>query len=514
MEQSSENIWKAVCKAVRTALSLSQIYSEQIIGMGFDATCSLVVLDKNAKPITVSPTGNPQQNIIVWMDHRAVEQTHRINITCHRVLRYVGGRISPEMEPPKLLWLKENLPETFRNAGFFLDLADFLGFRATGDDTRSLCTTVCKWMYQGHLSPLKGSDSIGRWDSTFWERIGLAEVVEEHYERIGRRIRPMGEPLGNGLTSESAKQLGLRPGTPVGVGIIDAHAGGLGLLGIRIDKRPITPTLIERRLALISGTSSCHMTASRQPYFIKGIWGPYYSAMIPEMWLTEGGQSATGALIDHIIFSHTRADELLKDARQKGVSIYQLLENILDEMAKRKKVKFLAELTADRHVLPYFHGNRSPRADPTLRGILTGLPLDNSPEELALQYLSVVQAIAYGTRHIIETMNANGYQITQIFACGGGTKSKLYLQEHADATGCPIILGKEPEAVLLGSAILGAVASGVYPDILTAMQEMNSPGQIIHPARGKVAEFHNKKYRAFHYLYRAFLNLRRLTYAH
>ena len=108
-------------------------------------------------------------------------------------------------------------------------------------------------------------------------------------------------------------------------------------------------------------------------------------------------------------------------------------------------------------------------------------------------------------------MNASGYRINRIFACGGGTKSKLYLQEHADATGCPIILGKEPEAVLLGSAILGVVASGVYSSVLEAMQEMNTPGTIIKPASGKVAEFHNKKYQAFHYLYRTFLNLRRIV---
>ncbi|MCD6384314.1 ribulokinase, partial [Candidatus Sumerlaeota bacterium] len=191
VEQSSENIWQSVCKTVRAALTSAQIRPEQIIGLGFDATCSLVVLDKEGRPITVSPTGNPEQNIIVWMDHRAVEQARRINATHHRVLRYVGGRISPEMEPPKLLWLKENLPETFHNAGFFLDLTDFLGFRATGDDTRSLCTTVCKWMYQGHLSPARGSDSIGRWDNSFWETIGLPEFVDEHYERIGTRVRPM-----------------------------------------------------------------------------------------------------------------------------------------------------------------------------------------------------------------------------------------------------------------------------------------------------------------------------------
>jgi FGGY-family pentulose kinase len=359
---------------------------------------------------------------------------------------------------------------------------------------------------------LPGSDSIGRWDDSFWKKVGLAEFVKEKYARIGRRVRPMGEPLGSGLTKQSAKELGLRPGTPVGVGIIDAHAGGLGLLGIKTDKRSITPARIESRLALICGTSTCHMTASREPYFINGIWGPYYSAMIPEMWLTEGGQSATGALIDHIIFSHARGPELAKQAARQNKTVYWLLEKIVAEIARKKGVAFEAQLTAERHLLPYFHGNRSPRADPTLRGIIAGLSLDDSPEELALQYLSAIQAIAYGTRHIIEVMNASGYGIKEIFACGGGTKSNLYLREqreHADATGCSLILGKEPEAVLLGAAMLGAVACGKYSSLLEAMQQMNAAGEIIKPRKGKVAAYHTQKYRAFHYLYKVLMNLRK-----
>ena len=84
------------------------------------------------------------------MDHRAIDQARRINETHHDVLQYVGGVISPEMEMPKLLWLKENLEGTFRRARGFYNLPDFLVRRATGSDVRSLCTTVCKWTYVGH----------------------------------------------------------------------------------------------------------------------------------------------------------------------------------------------------------------------------------------------------------------------------------------------------------------------------------------------------------------------------
>ena len=144
-EQSSRNIWDAVCAAVQDARHRSGAGAEAVKGIGFDATCSLVVLDRNHEPLTVSASGDPDRNIIVWMDHRANSQASRINATGHRVLNYVGGKISPEMETPKLLWLKENLAETYRNARLFLDLTDYLTWLATGDPARSVCTVTCKF---------------------------------------------------------------------------------------------------------------------------------------------------------------------------------------------------------------------------------------------------------------------------------------------------------------------------------------------------------------------------------
>lgn len=511
VEQSSDNIWQACGEAVREAMREAKIQPETIRGIGFDATCSLVVLDAADRPVTVCPTGKDCWNVIVWMDHRAIVQAERINATRHEVLRYVGGVISPEMQSPKLLWLKENAPETWGRAARFLDLPDFLVYRATGVDVRSLCTTVCKWTYLGHETS-KGNpqapESIGRWDDTYWRAIGLGELADEGWARIGRRVRPMGEAVGNGLTPDAAQHLGLLPGTPVGVAIIDAHAGGLGMLGAPLDGIAPTPETLEQRLALIGGTSSCHMAVSRNSMFINGIWGPYYSAMIPGLWLTEGGQSATGALIDHVIHSYVRGEELEREARASGLTVYDWLNNHLDRMAAR--MDFPAALTRERHVLPYFHGNRSPRADPTLRGMCSGLRLDSSPDELALQYLATIQAIAYGTRHIIAEMNARGYRIDTLWACGGGTKNPVFLREHADATGCRIVLPREPEAVLLGSAVLGAVAGGCHSSVIEAMAAMNATGRIIPPAGGDTARYHHAKYQVFLRMYDDQMAYRRL----
>ncbi len=131
---------------------------------------------------------------------------------------------------------------------------------------------------------------------------------------------------------------------------------------------------------------------------------------------------------------------------------------------------------------PDFHGNRSPRADPTLKGMVSGLRLTDSVESLALLYLATIQAIAHGTRHIIAALEAQGYRIETLLACGGDTKNPVFLREHADVTGRAIALPEEPEAVLVGAAILGAVAAGAHPSVVAAMGAMTAPGHTVQPA--------------------------------
>lgn len=497
VEQSSDNIWQAVCNAVRDAVNQADINPIQVKGLGFDATCSLVVLDKEGKPLTVSPSGRTEQNIIVWMDHRAIAQAERINATKHRVLDFVGGIISPEMQTPKLLWLKQHMPTTWANAGYLFDLPDFLTWRATQDATRSLCSTVCKWTYLGHEQ---------RWDKSYFQQIGLEDVLEYDAAKIGSDVKMMGEPLGHGLTQRAAGEMGLIAGTAVSVSIIDAHAGTLGTLGATGVSGEVAD--FNRRVALIGGTSTGHMAMSRTARFIGGVWGPYYSAILPEYWLNEGGQSATGALIDHVIQSHPCYPELLAQAKTQGQTIYEVLNAILRRMAGEPEN--IAFLTQDIHMLPYFHGNRSPRANPTLTGILTGLKLSRTPEDMALHYLATIQAIALGTRHIIETMNHSGYSIDTIMASGGGTKNPIFVQEHANATGCAMLLPEESEAMLLGGAMMGTVAAGVFDTLPEAMSAMSRIGKTVTPQTNQIKSYYDRKYRVFHELYNDHMKYRRL----
>src|SRR6478736_3374668 len=284
VEQSSSEIWAACAASIGAAMAEAALPPSAVKGIGFDATCSLVVLDADANPLTVSTSGEARRNIIVWMDHRAIAEARQVNDTHDDVLRYVGGSISPEMEIPKLLWLKRHLPSTYRSAGHFFDLADYLSFRATGSTARSICTLACKWNFLAHER---------RWSERYFERIGLGDLASDSYAKIGNQIVAPGTPLSTGLSRSAAHDLGLLEGTPVGASLIDAHAGGVGTIGGR--EKPDDSVDICRRLAYIMGTSACIMATTSEPCFVPGVWGPYYSGMVPGFWLNEGGQSAAGA---------------------------------------------------------------------------------------------------------------------------------------------------------------------------------------------------------------------------
>lgn len=490
VEQSSDDIWQAVGHCVRKALEEAGIPADSVIGMGFDATCSLVALGDNDKPVTVSPTGSDAQNVIVWMDHRATAEAETINRGGYDVLRYVGGGVSPEMEPPKLKWLKAHLPDTWKRTRKFFDLTDFLTYTSTGQDVRSLCTNVCKWLYMGQE---------GRWDKEFYAAEGLGDLFTSG--RVGEAIRPLGERIGP-LTAQAAAHFGLTTGCIVGVGAIDAHAGGIGLLGSVLG--PSGPNaeadLLETVVALIGGTSNCHMAASRKAIFVPGVWGPYFGAMVPDMWLTEGGQSAAGSLIDWAIQTHPAYPEIAERSDAAGETVYETLNRRIEALAQERGLPDTALLTRDIHVLDYHLGNRSPHGDPQARGIVDGLTLDSSLDDAALLYLATLQAVAYGTRSIVEAMNAQGFRIDTILATGGGTKNPLWLRQHADATGLKIVLGSESESVLLGAAILGAAASGVYASVTAAMQAMSRTGETILP-NPALKPYHAAKFAVYQDLY-------------
>jgi D-ribulokinase len=482
VEQSASEIWAACVASVRTAMVEAAVPPSAVKGLGFDATCSLVVLDAGGGPLTVSASGDQRRNVIVWMDHRAIAEARQVNDTQDDVLRYVGGSISPEMEIPKLLWLKRHLPSTYRSAGHFFDLADYLSFRATGSVARSICTLACKWNFLAHE---------GRWSGSYFERIGLGDLASDSYAKIGREIVAAGTPLGIGLTESAARDFGLLESTPVGASLIDAHAGGVGTIGGR--EKSGQPVDVCRRLAYIMGTSACIMATTTEPRFVPGVWGPYYSGMVPDFWLNEGGQSAAGAAIDHLIRSHPAYNEAVKTARAGGMEILEFLEQRI--VSRSGSLGEAALFARDIHVLPEFLGNRSPFADPDSRSVVAGMDLDVDIGSMERLFVAGLCGLAYGLADVVEAFRSHGVDSDLMLISGGAGRSSLVRQIMADTTGLTVAVPETQEPVLLGAAMLGAVAGGCYESIGEAMASMSAIGCLSEPTAPGMADFHRAKRR-------------------
>lgn len=468
-EHSSEDIWRAACTAVRAARREAGIDSGDVVGVSFDATCSLVALDGDDRPASVSVTGDDQWNVVVWLDHRAAAEAEEATATQHRVLDHVGGVMSPEMEIPKLMWLKRQQPGQWRRYGRILDLADYLVWRASGVDARSECTLACKWTYLAHERP--------GWQTDFLRKVGLADLKRRAH--LPDRAKPIGHRIGT-LTESAAADLGLSTACFVGVGILDAHAGALGALGPEL-----AGDRLDNHVAMVAGTSTCQMALSREPRFVPGIWGPYFGAVAPELWLNEGGQSASGALLDHLL-----------NWTAEGRALGRRAHDVMLDRIKQLRAREGAAFAHDLHILPDFHGNRSPLADPKARGVISGLALDGSLDAVARLYYAGAVAIALGNRHILERLGERGYRIDHLHLTGGHVRNPLLLELYADASGCAVVLGEEEDGVLLGTAMVAAVAAGLYRSLAEAASAMGRAGRIIRPAEATRSHF-DARYRAY-----------------
>jgi D-ribulokinase len=387
--------------------------------------------------------------------------------------------------------LQQHRPTVFDSAWQFFDLADFLTWRATGSLARSVCTVTCKWTYLAHES---------RWDPSYFQAIGLGVLADEGFARIGTDIVTPGTPLAQGLTAQAAADLGLRAGTAVGAGLIDAHAGGVGTVGADGD-----PTAC---LGYVFGTSSCTMTTTRDAAFVPGVWGPYYNVMVSDAWLVEGGQSAAGAAIDHLLTLHPAHAEATAAAQAAGQALPLWLAN--RAKGKVARLSDVVLLAGRLHVVPEFLGNRAPFANPHARAIIAGMGMDKDIDSLIALYIAGLCGIGYGLRQIIMAQNAHGAPIARIVISGGAGQDDLIRQLIADATGLPVVATQCDEPVLLGSAILGAIAAGLQPSMTAAMAAMSRVKTTYMPHKVDGPDgthWHDARFRAFEALQQTALTL-------
>ena len=466
-EHDSEDIWRAVCHAVSKAVASSGLEPGSIAAISFDATCSLVIRGEGGRQVSASTTGEENWDTVVWLDHRALAEAEECTATGHRVLDYVGGVMSPEMQVPKLMWLKRHLPQSWRAASHFFDLADFLTWKACGSTARSQCTLTAKWTYLAHCNG---------WQRDFLATVGLEDMLERG--SLPDLAVPAGSLLGT-LTPEAASMLGLDTECVVGAGMIDAFAGTLGLVGRHAGEG------VGNHFALIAGTSSCVMGFAQKERQVRGIWGPCFGATLPGLWMSEGGQSATGALLDHLIRWHAAGGE--PDAQTHGRIIARI-----NELRAREGAGFASRL----HVLPDFHGNRSPLADSQALGVISGLTLDTSFDSFCRLYWRSCVAIALGVRHILDAFNAGGHNIDTLHVTGGHTRNPLLMELYPEVTGCILVEPAAENAMLLGTAMAAASAGRLYDGLYEACRAMSRPGTMRVPDKAAWA-IYERDYRIF-----------------
>lgn len=304
-----------------------------------------------------------------------------------------------------------------------------------------------------------------------------------------------GELVGT-LCEKAANELGLPPGIAIGSGVIDAYAGWIGTVGAKVslDEEQLAADVAKNdrtqafgRLAAVAGTSTCHLAMSPNPVFVPGVWGPYKDTIIPGYWMAEGGQSATGELLKHVIETHPAFNQAISIAESYHTNIYDYLNEHLKDMMHEQNAPSISYL--GRHIFFYgdLWGNRSPIADPRMSGSIVGLSADKSIDGLALYYYATLEFIALQTKQIIEEMNKAGHVLTSIFMSGSQCQNDILVKLIASACEMPVLIPRYVHAAVChGAAMLGAKAASADPegkteDLWSIMDRMSKPGKKVDP---------------------------------
>jgi D-ribulokinase len=458
-----DEIWAAVCSAVRAVVAAVPGAAAGVAGLAIDAASSMVLVAEGDPPL------EERCDVICWMDHRAEAEAKLIDATADRYLGFVGGTVSPEMFLPKLLWMKRHRPADWRRVRAVRALSDEIAFRATGIDLASVCSLACKFPYlPGDAEP---------WRHPLLDQLGMSDLLERgtlagQPGRVGHRH--------GSLSPVAAHGFGLSPGVPVAVGLIDAEAGALGVLG-----RDFAPKM-NRILALIGGTSTCYMSWAEDMRPISGIWGPFKDAVFPGFWMHEAGQSFSGAALDAVL-DHHPASPGRASAEHHTATIAEIM-TLLDQEGP--------SFAAKRHLVPDWLGNRAPLGDGNARAIMTGIGVDSGRRAFLEEYYATARALALQSRHIIEHLNAHGYAIDRVSLSGGHTRNPLLVRLYRDALGAGLVTTKTDEPVLLGTAMVAAVGAGLQPDLFAALDAMSAP-QRAHAADPRWARAHDAAYATY-----------------
>lgn len=434
--QHPRDYGEAAARAVARALREAGAPASAVIGIGIDATaCTPLPLDARGEPLCDDPrfAREPHAYAKLWKHHGAIPQAERMNAIARErgeafLARY-GGTLSSEWLLPKLLEIVERAPAVAAGAARFVEFSDWLVERWTARRVRGACAAG----YKG-LVDSAGALPDGAYLSAVDAR--LPRAIERLLPQDP--IIPAGVAAGD-LSERGARELGLAPGIPVSAPIIDAHAAvpgcGVGRAGT---------------LVAILGTSACHMLLDEREVLVPGIQGVVRDGILPGFFGYEAGQAGFGDLFAWYV------------------------ERLLgrDASAFRELERGAAALPPGRHgllVLDWWNGNRSVLIDPALSGMIVGLDLATTREQI---YAALVESVAFGTRRILENFEEHGLRCDEVRACGGiAVRSPFVVQTLADVTGRPWTVIDAPETCARGAALCGAVAAGPARGGFASMSE-------------------------------------------
>ena len=462
---------EGMCDATRELLHLEEgkITIDDIAAMCVDTTCCSVVF--------MDDDGTSLYPCIMWCDMRAgaketkdvLAQAKKKNETTKvrrrsamgmaktiRVNCDGEGPVSAEWMVPKALWMKRHEREVFDRATRVCEYQDYVNFRLTKRYCASANNVSVRWHFReedGKKVPPK-------------ELLEALEL-EDLLEKWPKEVLKCGEVIGN-ITEEAFEKLfkGAKyREIPVVQGGADAFIGMVGLGAIH-----------PKTMALITGSSHLHLAVTEKSMFGKGMFGAYENALVPEAkFIVEGGQTSTGSITNWFKeqFNCTYED-IFKEAEEIPIGCEGLV------------------------ALDHFQGNRTPHVDAESKGCFTGLTLKHSRAHM---FRAILESICFGTKAVVDTMRKNGTKIETIVIAGGATRSRFWLQMHADVTNCEVIVTECPDAPALGCAILASVGVGIYQNAEEACGRMVKRLETIKPNKKSTTEYEKVYEKAYSKLY-------------
>ena len=389
----------------------------------------MLPLDSHDRPL--------RPGLLYGVDTRASRQIESLNQQWgeQTIYDFSGMALTSQAVGPKILWLKENEPNLWKQTTHITTASSYLILRLTGEKVMDRHTA-------SHYMPLMNLQRV-EWSDRFSN--GL--VGTGSLPRLG-----WSDELAGRVNAAGAGETGLVVGTPVAVGAVDALSEAISVGVVQPGD-----------LMIMYGSTAFFILVEDAPRPDPRLWT--VAGAFKGQYNLVAGMATTGSL------TRWFRDELARDLPEE--TAYATL------FAQAESTPPGADGLL---LLPYFSGERTPINDTQARGVFAGLTLAHRREHL---YRAVLESVAYGIRHNIETFQLIGADVKRIIAVGGGTKSRAWLQIVSDVSGIAQEVPQLTIGASYGDAFLAGMASGQLQrgDLACWVK----PGDVIQPDPGRKA---------------------------